>query len=721
MPLITSKSPIAFSKNVETEIKAGKPKNQAFAIAYAKKNEAKDEQIPSEVQKEYDRSSKVAHEADKLFAEEMRARHSGDWGLEQKFHDKIKPLQSELEESQRRLHRLGYTVTSYGELHKVVKDSLPLPIEITEPVHLPASDRRGKDEDVDAVLRSWKDIKTGDIGSMNRLINDPQAPPFAKKDAESQLRRMARNHSKWAKDSLPLPVEVDDEFSEKDHPRAKNGEFGKGGSGKKGTPKSPSWQPGTHNKEKLDKLHNELTGMGYKLAGSSSPYSPGNKGVIEHHYEAKGTPGVTLYENVNGKHSTKVSAKDSLPIEVKRQKLAAHNAGLTVAQDLDHPNALNSKAEQMIPGTKVHNAYGEVGKVIRVSGSRVEVNTPDGPDQWDLAKTWITERAFDVQPVKVTGVKDYSRSDEDAYFKRRKEIQSELERKNPHDDTNKLRAHEQTLRERGEKVTPYRVAEDTAEGPYDVGYHLKGNSYESRDVVITANSWDDAMRKAKAGIQTGEELYRVSPRDKHAAWAKDSSPSETLTEARKAEVAQDHARALDAYRAAAHGFRQVGDSLNEQVARDGIAACQRQAAGGHSDEYAHPSHGKVQAFDSAERALESAVERTRSGEDVALEEEGTVVAPCEDADPVKVRTEDGEFGVSTNRVVRETKVPFHEAEAALEAAGWGRWTSAFQPKNAVERAIEFLKTRAKDSLPRPGKAKTKDNLPRPVKVTRDAR
>ena len=40
MPLIKSKSKEAFGKNVAAEIKAGKPKNQAVAIAYATKNAA---------------------------------------------------------------------------------------------------------------------------------------------------------------------------------------------------------------------------------------------------------------------------------------------------------------------------------------------------------------------------------------------------------------------------------------------------------------------------------------------------------------------------------------------------------------------------------------------------------------------------------------------------------------------------------------------------------
>lgn len=41
MPLIKSKSKKAFSKNVAKEIKAGKPKKQAVAIAYSVKRKAK--------------------------------------------------------------------------------------------------------------------------------------------------------------------------------------------------------------------------------------------------------------------------------------------------------------------------------------------------------------------------------------------------------------------------------------------------------------------------------------------------------------------------------------------------------------------------------------------------------------------------------------------------------------------------------------------------------
>ena len=40
MPLVKSKSPEAFRKNITAEVKAGKPVKQAVAIAYAVKREA---------------------------------------------------------------------------------------------------------------------------------------------------------------------------------------------------------------------------------------------------------------------------------------------------------------------------------------------------------------------------------------------------------------------------------------------------------------------------------------------------------------------------------------------------------------------------------------------------------------------------------------------------------------------------------------------------------
>jgi hypothetical protein len=41
MPLVKSKSPKAFQKNIKTEVKAGKPVKQAVAIAYSEADAAK--------------------------------------------------------------------------------------------------------------------------------------------------------------------------------------------------------------------------------------------------------------------------------------------------------------------------------------------------------------------------------------------------------------------------------------------------------------------------------------------------------------------------------------------------------------------------------------------------------------------------------------------------------------------------------------------------------
>jgi hypothetical protein len=69
------------------------------------------------------------------------------------------------------------------------------------------------------------------------------------------------------------------------------------------------------------------------------------------------------------------------------------------------------------------------------------------------------------------------------------------------------------------EVWQARPAGDAESGPYDVGYS-KGT--ETRNIIITASSWNEAMQKAKAGVRPGEDLFRVSPRDKNAAWAKDA-------------------------------------------------------------------------------------------------------------------------------------------------------------------------------------------------------
>ena len=46
MPLMKSKSDKAFKKNIKTEMKAGKPQDQAVAIAYSMKRDSDDKRNP---------------------------------------------------------------------------------------------------------------------------------------------------------------------------------------------------------------------------------------------------------------------------------------------------------------------------------------------------------------------------------------------------------------------------------------------------------------------------------------------------------------------------------------------------------------------------------------------------------------------------------------------------------------------------------------------------
>jgi ribosomal protein L37AE/L43A len=106
-----------------------------------------------------------------------------------------------------------------------------------------------------------------------------------------------------------------------------------------------------------------------------------------------------------------------------------------------------------------------------------------------------------------------------------------------------------------------------------------------------------------------------------AAKAKDgfeqvTDPADHLKTAQNCEVAGDKARAMDAYKAAAAGFRLKHDTLGIAQAEDGIAACNVFARS--SSRYDHPGRGKVRVCDSADTALRTALERTRAGEAVSV-------------------------------------------------------------------------------------------------------
>ncbi len=69
MPLIKSKSKRAFSENVKAEMSAGKPQNQALAIAYATKRKAK---------KGYAQGGMVEDDSETAIREEHEARMEED-------------------------------------------------------------------------------------------------------------------------------------------------------------------------------------------------------------------------------------------------------------------------------------------------------------------------------------------------------------------------------------------------------------------------------------------------------------------------------------------------------------------------------------------------------------------------------------------------------------------------------------------------------------------
>ena len=256
----------------------------------------------------------------------------------------------------------------------------------------------------------------------------------------------------------------------------------------------------------------------------------------------------------------------------------------------------------------------------------------------------IAERKllYGAKDPRVRKATDSPRTDEDEYFKRRKEIQAELEKQKPGDTTNKLRAHEQALRELGHKVTPYRTADRAKD------YSLPPYS-EEQATVQTEGLKQELARLKAIKFPDHHQVEKMADLERFlkskANDTENMTPESQLETAQHQEVTGNHARAMDSYRQAASGFRSKGDQRNEQIARDGIAECQRQAVGSYAGQFMHPSSGKVQAFDAAPDALRSAVERTRAGEAVRIaHDEATgeeVVEPAKDFNdgPANARTD----------------------------------------------------------------------------------
>lgn len=117
------------------------------------------------------------------------------------------------------------------------------------------------------------------------------------------------------------------------------------------------------------------------------------------------------------------------------------------------------------------------------------------------------------------------------------------------------------------------------------------------------------------------EKARVGDADKRATDHSGSEPKDHLARAKQYEIVGDRARALDAYRTAASGYRKANDRAGEAEAREGIEACQARFA----QQYDHPGRGRIKVCDSTESALRTALERTRAGETVTVD--GKTVRP----------------------------------------------------------------------------------------------
>ena len=111
MPLITGKSPKSFSKNVETEMTAGKPQKQAVAIAYSKKREAEGK-------------DSVENDAQYL----MRLQQKHGYGLASREQSRIAKQQKMTPEQERALVRAWYALGGGPS----AKDNLPAPIPTGE-------------------------------------------------------------------------------------------------------------------------------------------------------------------------------------------------------------------------------------------------------------------------------------------------------------------------------------------------------------------------------------------------------------------------------------------------------------------------------------------------------------------------------------------------------------------------------------------------------------
>lgn len=225
----------------------------------------------------------------------------------------------------------------------------------------------------------------------------------------------------------------------------------------------------------------------------------------------------------------------------------------------------------------------------------------------------------------------------------------------------------------------------------------KRNRGRARDASVRAAAADarsGLMTVREAAERRGadyslvmEELGAGRSRAADAAFDAED-PAANLDRAWRFEIAGDRRSALSAYEAAERGFRASGDRRMAQQARDGVEECQRRLVGKADLAYDHPQAGRSRAYDSADRALRIALERTRAGEDVAVV--GTRVMPrTSRARDAAQMTEQQ----AVEHVAAEARVSFQEARNALRQAR----SSAPSWNERAENAIEFLELHAEDA------------------------
>jgi hypothetical protein len=254
-------------------------------------------------------------------------------------------------------------------------------------------------------------------------------------------------------------------------------------------------------------------------------------------------------------------------------------------------------------GEAVRNVYGETGVVINQHGTSLTVQ-PDrhtgSPEQWHADKTYLL---------------NLKRKAKDAG----KEVWMCMECHTGFTTKSNLQEHQ---KETGHWRTPTGnpiIPEGSSFRDYKMG--------KDEEPMKSVTAYCPACKGAQTHLLTPE-----GPKCKRCLAKGKDSPDNLLSTAQSQEIAGDRKAALDSYRKAASAFRSTGDQKREAIAREGIDECQRKLVGGVDSTYQHPSSGKVQAFDSADRALTSAIQRTRAGELVRMALDSktgeTVVGPA---------------------------------------------------------------------------------------------